>query len=235
MGDDKRPHEIESRYSCFRCGHCMAICPKSAIRLREFPDFVPEESVPSITADELQALFRHRRSCRWFDRKCTKDEIESLISSAMYAPTAENSQSVEFVVIDDEFDDFMRLCASILKDHVDEHPRLKQFVEYVESGSEGKNNPFTWEGRQLIISFARFPIDAVISMEQIDLMATTMGLGGFHSRWILQASENDPETFMSFFPEISQGLQAFAVFIIGHPRLKYRRSVPRYQRRTILR
>ncbi len=72
-------------------------------------------------------------------------------------------------------------------------------------------------------------------MEQIDLMATAMGLGGFHSRWILQASENDPERFMSFFPEISQGLQAFAVFVIGHPRLKYRRSVPRYQRRMFLR
>ena len=63
-------------------------------------------------------------------------------------------------------------------------------------------------------------------------MAYSMGLGGFHSRWMLQASENDPERFMSFFPEIDKELQAYAVYIVGHPRVKYRRTVPRDERKV---
>lgn len=133
-------------------------------------------------------------------------------------------------MVDEGFDDFMRLVASILKSHTHEHPRLAQFVDYVEGGMVGRNNPFTWEGRQLIIAFSRLPIDAIIAMEQLDLMAFSMGLGGFHSRWILQASENDPERFMSFFPEVSDGLRANAVFVIGHPRVRFRRTVPRDDR-----
>ena len=121
----------------------------------------------------------------------------------------------------------------ILRTHTDEHARLKQFVDYVDSGMEGKNNPFTWEGRQIVIAFARFPIDAIIPMEQLDLMAYSMGLGGFHSRWMLLAAEHDQKRFMSFFPEISKDLNAYAVYIIGHPRVKYRRTVARGERRIL--
>ena len=106
---------------------------------------------------------------------------------------------------------------------------------FVASSGRGamQHNPFTWEGRQIIVAFARFPIDAIIPIEQLDLMAFSMGLGGFHSRWMLQAAENDPKRFMSFFPEISPDLQAYAVYIVGHPRVRYRRTVPRDERKIL--
>ena len=227
VGDDGKVHEVESPYYCFECGHCLSVCPKNALSLRDYAGTASVDCGPTMSPDTLLDLYRDRRSKRWFDRKCTRDELETLVSAAKYAPTAENSQAVEYAVIDERFEEFMAHIADILRTHTDEHPRLKQFVDYVDAGQNEKNNPFTWEGRQLIIAFARFPIDAIIPMEQIDLMATTMGLGGFHSRWILQASENDPERFMSFFPDVSEGLQAYAVFIVGHPRVRYRRTVPR--------
>ena len=230
VGDDKKVHEIESPYYCFECGHCSSVCPKGAITLRGHPDVQIEVKGSPVDARDLSELFRQRRSQRWFDRKCTKEELGSLISAVRYAPTAENSQAVQYAVIDERFSEFMELLASILRSHTGEHARLKQFVDYVDSGQEGKDNPFTWEGRQLIIVFARFPIDAIIPIEQLDLMAYSMGLGGFHSRWILQASENDPERFMSFFPEVRKDLKAYAVFIVGHPRVRYRRTVPRDER-----
>lgn len=230
VGDDKKVHEIESPYSCFECGHCSSVCPKGAISLKNDKDVQSNVSGCPVGPEDLGALFRQRRSQRWFDRKCTKEELQSLIDSVRYAPTAENSQAVQYAVIDERFDEFMELLASILRTHTDEHARLKQFVDYVDGGQKEKSNPFTWEGRQLIIAFARFPIDAIIPMEQLDLAAYSMGLGGFHSRWILQASENDPERFMSFFPDVRDDLKAYAVFIVGHPRVKYRRTVPRNER-----
>ena len=227
VGDDGKVHETDSPYSCFGCGHCMSVCPRGAISIRGHPE--PQTTVEGcpVDATDLSELFHQRRSQRWFDRKCTREELESLISTLRYAPTAENSQAVQYAVIDERFDEFMELLASILRRHTHEHARLKQFVDYIDGGQRGRNNPFTWEGRQLIIAFARFPIDAIIPMEQLDLMAYSMGLGGFHSRWILQASENDPERFMSFFPEVRDGLNAYAAFVIGHPRVRFRRTVPR--------
>ena len=231
LGPDGRIHETESQYCCFGCGHCIAVCPKDAIRLKDLPDAIPDQcsGIP-VSQIDLHDLYNRRRSIRWFDRKCSREELETLISCSKYSPTAENSQAVEFAVIDERFNDFMRLCASILRTHAGEHPRLKQFVDYVDGGMQDLNNPFTWEGRQLIIAFSRFPIDAIIAMEQIDLMSFSMGLGGFHSRWILQASENDPDRFMSFFPEIGDGLTAYAVFVVGHPRIRFRRTAPRKDR-----
>jgi len=226
--------EIESPYSCFRCGHCEAVCPKGAITLLDSIDEEQDscEECP-VSPEALGKLYRERRSLRWFDRKCSKEELEELIGSLKYSPTAENSQAIQFAVIDDRFDDFMKLIASILETHAQEHPRLEQFVNYVDGGMKEKNNPFTWEGRQLIIAFSRFPIDSIIAMEQLDLMAYSMGLGGFHSKWILQASENDPRRFMSFFPEVKEGLNANAVFVIGHPRIRFKRTVPRNDRQII--
>lgn len=232
VGEDKKVHEIESPYYCFRCGHCISVCPKDAIRFREAEGEVQPILDPCpVPAGSLAELYRQRRSQRWFDRKCTEDELRSLLSTLRYAPTAENSQKVEYAVIDSRFPQFMELLASILRSHTHEHPRLKQFVEYVDNGQKEKYNPFTWEGRQIVIVFARFPIDAIIPVEQLDLMAFSMGLGGFHSRWMLQAAENDPKRFMSFFPDVDPELQAYAVYILGHPRVKYKRTVPRDERR----
>ncbi len=229
--EDKKVHEIESPYYCFRCGHCSSVCPKGAIRLKEDEGQDEYDSCP-VKSNDLAQLLRTRRSLRWFDRNCTREELRTLLESVRYAPTAENSQSVEYAVIDSRFGEFMELLASILRPYTGEHPRLKQFVDYVYAGQKEKNNPFTWEGRQLVIAFARFPIDAIIPIEQLDLMAYSMGLGGFHSRWMLLAAEKDPERFMSFFPDVRDDLTAYAVYVIGHPRVKYRRTVPRDERKT---
>lgn len=228
--EDKKVREVDSAYSCFRCGHCEAVCPKGAITLIKGDAPEDVDGCP-VSATDMARLLRTRRSIRWFDRNCTKEEIASLLEAVRYAPTAENSQKVEYAVIDSRFGEFMEMLASILRSHTGEHPRLKQFVDYVDGGMKEKNNPFTWEGRQLIIAFARFPIDAIIPIEQLDLMAYSMGLGGFHSRWMLQASENDPEKFMSFFPDVDPELKAYAIFVVGHPRMRFIRTVPRDERK----
>ena len=224
--------EVDSAYSCFRCGHCESICPKDAISLRSSGETLERFDGCPVKPEDLANLLRRRRSVRWFDRKCSREELERLLESVRYAPTAENSQAVQYVVVDERFDEFMALLASILRPHSQEHPRLRQFIDYVDGGMKEKNNPFTWEGRQIIVAFARIPIDAIIPLEQMELMAFAMGLGGFHSRWMLLVSEHDPEKFMQFFPGISEGLNAYAVYVVGHPRIKFRKTVPRDERKV---
>ena len=233
VGEDGQVHETESPYSCFECGHCASVCPKGAIRLGNAAEETETISGRPVSPEQLASLFRERRSNRWFDRNCTREELDALIASVRYAPTAENSQAVQYAVVDERFTDFMILLADILRTHTHEHPRIGQFVEYVDRGQAERNNPFTWEGRQAVIAFSRIPIDAAIPMEQLDLMAYSMGLGGFHSRWMLLAAEADPARFMSFFPGIADGLTASAVYVIGHPRIRFRTTVPRKEKTTL--
>ena len=175
VGDDKKVHEIESPYYCFECGHCSSVCPKGAIRMKRHPEEQTDIDGCPVGAKELSELLRQRRSQRWFDRKCTKEELSELISSVGYAPTAENSQAVQFAVIDERFNEFMELLASILRSHTHEHARLKQFVDYVDAGQEDKNNPFTH-----IHDALQYPIVA-LTMGGVDFAALrrTRDTGGY--------------------------------------------------------
>ncbi|MBP5735075.1 MAG: 4Fe-4S dicluster domain-containing protein, partial [Candidatus Methanomethylophilaceae archaeon] len=78
--EDKKVHEVESPYSCFRCGHCSSVCPKGAIRLKEDEGQDEYDSCP-VKSDDLAQLYRTRRSIRWFDRNCTKEELQTLLGS----------------------------------------------------------------------------------------------------------------------------------------------------------
>ncbi|MBR4226380.1 MAG: 4Fe-4S binding protein, partial [Candidatus Methanomethylophilaceae archaeon] len=124
--------EIDSAYSCFRCGHCESICPKGAISLKSDREVQERFDGCPVKSEDLANMLRRRRSVRWFDRKCSREELGRLLESVRYAPTAENSQAVQYAVVDERFDEFMVLLASILRPHVDEHPRLRQFVDYVD-------------------------------------------------------------------------------------------------------
>lgn len=59
------------------------------------------------------------------------------------------------------------------------------------------------------------------------MAAYTMGLGGFYSLWIQKADEVDHEALMDFFPDVPRSKRMNCVFVIGHPKTRYRRTVPR--------
>lgn len=220
----------ESGGDCFDCGHCFAVCPKGAIRLVRFPQ-VPDASmslpakIPGV--DELMGLLRSRRSSRWFTGEpVTEGEFRTLFEAAALSPTAQNAMDVEFAVVDKRLDEFLVLLADILEPLSSEYPRIGQFVRHVTEGGDGPN-PFLWEGRQVILSFSSEPVNATIAMTRVELAAQAMGLGGFYSLWMSKADVQDHERFMSFFPEVDPAKRLGAVFVIGRPRVRFRREAPR--------
>ncbi len=215
---------------CFDCGHCMAVCPRDAIRLVRYADRNDEITEVgkdlSVSYDDLMGLLRGRRSCRWFtDEKVTDDEFSRLFEAARCSPSSQNCQGVEFAVIDDRLDEFMALLAEILEPLSSEHPRIGQFCRYV-SDPHG-HNPFLWDGRQIITAFSEEPADSHIAMSRIELAACTMGLGGFYSLWISKADAVGHDRLMSFFEGIPGSKRMNSIFVIGHPRVSFKRTVPR--------
>lgn len=216
---------------CFDCGHCMAVCPKGAVSLIRYPD-VSSESVPLPTGSadpgSLMSLLSDRRSMRWFTGEpVTDEEFGRLMEAARLSPTAQNAMDVEFVIVDERLEGFLTLLSDILEPLSGEFPRIGQFVDHMRSGDRSGPNPFLWEGRQVILAFSEEPVNGVIAMSRVELMAQAMGLGGFYSLWMSKADLQDHGRFMSFFPDVDPAKRLGAVFVIGHPRIRYRRMAPR--------
>jgi nitroreductase len=90
---------------CYRCGHCVSICPHGAISHSHFPQGsvnpVNLESLPSY--DQVLELMRSRRSKRLFkDKPVEKAVLEKVLEAARFAPSQHNDQSTEFIVVQDK-------------------------------------------------------------------------------------------------------------------------------------
>ncbi|MEX2681979.1 MAG: nitroreductase family protein [Candidatus Sigynarchaeota archaeon] len=94
---DKYPED------CIDCGHCVAVCPVNAIiNERMDPAGFPAIEDPGITIDAFNHLARNRRSTRRFKKEpVSRADMEKILESVRYAPTGQNAQELEYLVIDD--------------------------------------------------------------------------------------------------------------------------------------
>ena len=222
----------ETGSNCFECGHCMAICPTKAVTLKIFKgrekriaEYNPNK-IP-LDYDDLLNFLKQRRSMRWFKKKkIDKDTFNKLIEGAYYSPSAQNQQDVEFVVLDNKLNDFMKHVYDIIKVEEDQFFRIKEFGDYLRDNSTKEYHPLLWSGHQLILTFATDKTSAVIANTRLELLAYSLGLGGFYSLFILKADEIDHEKLMEFFPKIDKDKHMYSAFIIGYPKKRFRRTIP---------
>jgi nitroreductase/NAD-dependent dihydropyrimidine dehydrogenase PreA subunit len=225
-------YAVEIGGRCFECGHCMAICRAGAITLKSFKgkedriaDYNPRENV--LDYDTLLEFLKRRRSIRWFkNRKIDKSTFDKLFEGAYYSPSAQNAQDVQFVVLDERLDEFMELVYDIIKVKEDEFFRIRELGEYLNDVSSKEFHPLLWQGRQLILTFSADKTTAVIANVRLELLAYALGLGGFYSLFILMADEIDHERLMEFFPKIDSKKHMYSAFVIGYPKVKFRKTIP---------
>jgi nitroreductase/NAD-dependent dihydropyrimidine dehydrogenase PreA subunit len=90
---------------CLKCGHCVAVCPHSALDHAHIPlASCPEiDKTLAISEAHAEQFLRSRRSVRRFKDKAVEPAIlQRAIEIARYSPTGSNSQLVEWVVINDK-------------------------------------------------------------------------------------------------------------------------------------
>lgn len=222
----------ETGSNCFECGHCMAICRAGAITLKSYEgreDRIEEYNSREIPVeyDDLLQMLKQRRSIRWFkNKKIDEATFDKLFEGAYYSPSAQNRQDVEFVVLDERLDEFMELVYDIIKVEEDEFFRIKEFGNYLRDNTTKEFHPLLWSGKQLILTFSQDKTSAVIANTRMELLAYAMGLGGFYSLFILKADEIDHERLMEFFPHIDKDKHMYSSFIIGYPKVRFRRTIP---------
>ena len=174
---------------CLLCGHCVAVCPHGALS----HEGIPAEDSPSIAEklviDEAQAVqfLRSRRSIRLYqDKPVEREKIMRLIEVARYAPTAANSQSVEWLVLTERsrIGEIAALTAEWLRGVLSDprvaaaRPYLLRVLAAWDSGSDSilRSAPV------LIVASAPKEmafglVDLTLALSYLDLLAPTMGLG----------------------------------------------------------
>jgi nitroreductase/ferredoxin len=219
--------------ACFACGHCVAVCPKGALDCSEtrLDQAMPIREELVINRDQAIQFLRSRRSARGFKNKpVEKKQLQELIEIARYAPTASNSQLVEWIVLTD-------------KDQV--AGLVEETIEWMRSliiqGPEAIYSSYiipaieAWDlGRDRILrnapalAFATAPAEAVygmvdltIALSYLDLFAPKVGLttcwaGVLHRAMEKNRSLRDyagiPETYPHYYP-----------MMIGYPKYQYHR------------
>lgn len=88
---------------CWRCQHCLAVCPQGAISIFGKK---PEDSLPPAPVqmgEYMERLVVNRRTCRrYLDKNVDPVIIDHIISAMSAAPTGGNAMNVEYTVIDDK-------------------------------------------------------------------------------------------------------------------------------------
>ncbi|NVM52357.1 MAG: nitroreductase family protein [Candidatus Helarchaeota archaeon] len=95
----RRPADI----LCMECGHCGAVCPVNAVKLKKFPleqviEISTDFKIPSY--DTLMNLIRARRSVRQFKKDPVSEALwKKLLEAGRMSPTGHNDQLVHFTIV----------------------------------------------------------------------------------------------------------------------------------------
>ena len=207
--------ELVNEETCIACGQCVAICPQGAVSHSEFPattiQAIPFEQMP--TTEQVMALLQTRRSIRAFrDKPLPNDTIEAIINGARFAPSGHNSQSTEYLVVQDRalLNKLSALVIEYLKFEIKrfsnplfrtmvllaaresaesglhEIPGFKRKVQMFESGADPILN-----GAPVLLAFHAHRIDgyadvnAQLALQNASLVAHALGIGHFFTGWVL--------------------------------------------------
>ncbi len=102
---------------CLKCGHCVAVCPKTAISMGGF-DEPPEEFSQQTVLEPRQLLqaIKERRSIRHFQNKEVSPEIiRQVIEAGRYTPSAVNAQDVSYVVLMEEKEQAEKIAVALFR------------------------------------------------------------------------------------------------------------------------
>lgn len=238
LDEQRRPFIAPEKASfCIRCGQCVAFCPVSCNRL----GFQDDEPLPAVeaelmpSAESAETLLRSRRSIRRFKKKgLSRKQLERLLETVRYAPTAQNRQELRWVVVEkkEETDriervvvDFFRAAAEAPGTNPAEAKRLRGIVRRSDAGI-----PIVLRGApQLAVAVvpggSAYGIsDGAIALTYLELAAHALGAGCCWAGFLTSACKASPEVKKSlgvWEDEVVAGAQ-----MLGYPDQGRSRRLP---------
>jgi len=254
---NKLPFPIDrAELQCINCGHCVAVCPYEALSLKTLKPGIariaadglliagplslqtmkPEECTPVNakllpSAEQVKHFLTSRRSVRTYkSQPVERETLADLIDTARYAPTAVNSQPVNWLVIEDARE-VNRLAGLVIEWM---HYVIKE--DYVLAKSLNMNRLVAaWDnGEDRICRGAPHVIAAhadgalasartscASALTYLELAAFSAGLGACWAGLFTRAASNYPPMMQAL--NLPDGHQVFGAMMVGYPQYQYYR------------
>ena len=222
---------------CWKCQHCLAVCPTGAIsvlgvKAEECSETVPREKGVPV----LDSLIRSRRSCRrYLDKNVQSEVIERILDTLQNIPNGGNKRLVEYTVIADkeQVKYFRKLVSSKMKKLAAEGIYLEGFdkisYEQMEKWQDRvRPDMFFCSAPHLVIPHAPLgkgcPVqDVQIACTYFDLMCAAEGLGSIMMTFPLDVLNLIPE--VKKLLAIPDNHYIGSIIGFGYPEIIYKRGV----------
>ncbi len=229
---------------CFKCGHCIAVCPKNAVYsdeydMNEVKEYNKEDFF--IDSDNLLNFIKFRRTIRQFDtsKKVEKEKIEKIIEAGRFTPTGSNAQDVSYIVIRNNINTLKELTIETLNDigknilH-DVTPQYKNYAPYAKMWTkmyaDFKENKYDsdkllFNSNDVIFVVSNSEVNASLASSTMELMANSLGIGVLYSGFLAFAAKNSEK--IKDLLGIGNANKVVTCMVLGYPSVKYFRTVPR--------
>ena len=174
---------------CLNCGHCVAVCPHGAMSHTKVPleDCAPIQKELAIDEPQVVQFLRSRRSIRLYkDKRVEKQKIRRLIEIARYAPTASNTQLVEWLVFDgrDTVKEFAKLAADWARAMLEKDPRAAKnpYIPGIVAAWDAGYDAVLRGAPAMVVASApkedrNGTVNLTLALSYLELAAPSMGLG----------------------------------------------------------
>ncbi|MGL4878739.1 nitroreductase family protein [Paraclostridium dentum] len=231
--------------TCIKCGHCIAICPVKAVSSDDEKDYsmneIKEYNENEFTIDpeNLMNFMKFRRSVRLFKKDEVEEEkINKIIEAGKFTQTGGNMQDVSYIIVKDSIQELRQMVLETLNDEADkllENKNMpKQLTIYADmwksmyknfiENPDGEDKLF-FKAPLLILVKSKRVVNGALAAAKMELMIDSLGLGTYFSGFLERATESNPK--ISEFLQIEKDEQLVACMVIGYPKVKYKRTVPR--------
>ncbi len=252
-----RTAQVRHIDQCTLCGHCVAICPEEAVTHGDMPaDGFEERQKVIIAPEAMRAFLLSRRSTRAFREKAVPGEIiEQLIEAGTHAGTASNSQTENFVVIQDRglLAELEGMVTGILWRKMKPlgsavgrkiaairygAERIRQSIAYYErfkarqeSGDMGglifRNAPAVIVVHGLRANFSARE-NCAIATRNMEILAKSLGLGTCWAGFLLVAAGLTKKVARRL--GIPDDRNIYSAIMLGYPKHEYRKTIRRKKR-----
>jgi len=218
---------------CLRCGHCVAICPHGALSHQEVPleNCVPLQKERSIDTDQAVQFLRSRRSIRFFkDKPLDKKTLKRLIEIGRYAPTASNSQLVEWTVFTDKekIHDIAGQVVDWMKEILkkDPQPAYAPYMPMIAGAWDMGFDAVLRDAPGLILASAPKEainglVDVTLALSYLELAAPCFGLGTCWAGLLYGAMRSHAPIRKTL--GLADTVPFYYPLMIGHPKIRYHR------------
>lgn len=227
---------------CIKCGHCIAVCPTNAIAMDDYDmssvkSYSKEEF--DIEEDHLLNFIKFRRTVRQFtNQEVTDEQIIKIIEAGRYTQTGSNQQDVSYVVVRQGLSELKELTFQALKetgekilaDPKSQSPLFQYYANFWINMADDyrldqTKDKLFFNAPLVIVIIANSDVNGSLAASNMELMTNALGLGTFFSGFMTRASLGNEK--ISEFLSLKEGKKVVTCMVIGHPAVKYLRTVPR--------